>query len=196
MAVTCWTRIGASGCRADTQRTTFVNSGNRTATGAYSVDVHYRNCDRQTRHRSFICHAQAIALAESDIGRGATHIEGNYFFEARGPCCSECAHNAPRRPGKNSAYRLIRGDGRGNAAAGRLHNAQSRRACCQALEISPHQRLEVGVDRYGGSALKLSIFRKNLVRNRQRDVENGEGARDLFLVTRIDKRKKQADSNG
>src|SRR5437016_1133976 len=144
------------------------------------MNVHHRDGHRNARDNCFVSQTHTTAIAQGNVSRCAAHIEGNNGFKTcshRGP---QGANDTTRRAGENRTHWFFGGSGGGDAAAGRLHDAKTKRwplifdlwslnfvffggAFAQAREITAYQRLKISIDGNRRSSFVLAIFRKNLM---------------------------------
>jgi hypothetical protein len=92
--ITGWPGISAGGFWTDAERSSGVDSRDRSASRAHSVNVDNRHRHRQPSDQSLIRRAGSSA-AQRDISRRATHVKGNDVLKPGCGAESQCANDAP-----------------------------------------------------------------------------------------------------
>ena len=82
-AITGRAGIGAGALRADAQHAAIVDPGERAAAGAHGNDVEHGRADRQAVDLGLGGQRGPAILHQADVGRGATHVEGDEILVAR-----------------------------------------------------------------------------------------------------------------
>ena len=85
--------IGARRFWADAQRASGIEVCQRASAGANGVDIEHGHTHRQTGDLGFVARLR-LAVHQRDIGRGASHIEGEDALEAAEPRHRGCSHNS------------------------------------------------------------------------------------------------------
>ena len=177
--------LRARALRPDTDLPHRIDMGERAAAGADLHHVDHRDRDRHAGalleavaagHLEHAAGLRRVPLDQADLRRGAAHVERQHPIEAEPGGEMRGKDRAAGRTGFDETHRefgcsLERDD----AAAGMHQEDRAIRAFlgelrCQIGEISLHHRLDVGVRHHRVEALILAHLRRDLGRDRHRNL--------------------------
>ena len=141
---------------------------------------------------------------EADLCRGAAHVERHDLVEAVLARDAGGEDRAAGRPGFDEPHRKAdRGLGGGDAAARghqqhRAAKAGARQFALELADVTPHQRLQIGVGAGRGEALVFAHFRRDVGRQRHGDIRQPPRDRraDPALVLGIGEAVQKPDRHG
>ena len=183
----------------------FVVMKDRAASGRDGMDQHHRRPHADAGHLALEA-PLVSAVIVGDVGRGAAHVEADHLGEACCPRGLDRSHDAPRRPRQDRV--LASEQSRRSQSARGLHEQQSRTSRlplraggfhggCDAIDVTPEQRREIGIDHGGIAAPDEFHERAHLVAGG--DVSEPFIARELrrlALMRREGVRMHKDDGNG
>ncbi len=212
--VTNWPRFSARALRPDAQRSAAVESRQRPASRAHSMNLQHRHRHRQIGDNRFIRRTQR-AFDQRYVRRRAAHIEADRPRIARALCQLLRPQHAARRTRKYRPHRFPRRHLRRKNPPARLHHPHarprlpraspthtpgpmprsSRRVLLDVAEIPAHHRHKVSIQDSRSGAFEFAEFGQNFVRHGNVHSSRAQSFRKQPFVLRPQKRKQQANSN-
>ena len=140
--------LGTGRLGSDAQCTGGIEAGERASSGAHGVNVEHGDAHGQARDLGLgACFG--LVVDEGDVGRGATHVEGNQLLAIAEPGGGLGSDDASGRTREHGAHGLTDSGGQGGDPAARLHHEDvGLGICCrlaqallQASQVTLHHRL-------------------------------------------------------
>ena len=201
-AVARRSRLRSGTCRPDPEESQLVHRGDAAAPGADFDHLQHRSADGQSAAADEAVGVSDLELAgpaglasldDADLGRRASHVEGDEVPVPRQPAQVRRRHGAAGRTGLDEPHRVLDGGGARDGASVGGHDHGIRcdpfgpEACRQIVQVATDDRSDVGVGDGGARAFELPDVGAHVAGERDRDVRSQalERRRDGALVRRV-----------